>query len=202
MGGGFNRVPYHCSFLLDGDEKILRLAIAWRRVGNVDYGLYLASDPAPSAVFFAAEYTDRGEIRSFLVSDGGVCAGEPWAEDHISFDGNEVVMDDFQAETLSDLAESFCSDWLESFAMSDADKILRRIGMRGVGDGLRGFVSLVSSELPIQIRPEKMPDVLGDAVLTDRNFLYAFKPQAAGMGAVIENRDLLEAKMRMFLELV
>lgn len=196
------KVPYHCSFLLDSNEKILRLAIAWRRVGNTDFGLYLASDPAPSAVYFAAVYNPRGEILSFLVSDDGVCAGEPWGEDHIAFGSGSgpVLVDGSQAETLTDLAESFYADWLESYASSDTDRLLKKMGIPGSEQ--RGFLSLMSSELPIQVRPEKMPDLLVDAVLTEKNFLYSFMPQSADAGASMENRELLEAKMRMFLELV
>lgn len=194
-------VPYHCSFLLDKSGGILRLAIAWRRVGNADYGIYLASDPNPSMIEFLASYNDKGEIHSFLVSDKPVSDGKRWDEDHIDASSGPRAASEQEANILRTLANAFCDDWLESYGASEAEKLLRKVISPKKAGRAKGLLGILKSDLPIQVRQEKMPDLLENAKLTENDFLYAFKSHSHAAGGA-SNAMLLESKMKMFLELL
>ncbi len=194
------KIPYHCSFLLDKSGGILRLAIAWRRVGNSDYGIYLASDPNSSMIEFMATYNEKGELQSFLVSDKQVSAGKPWEEDHLDAAAQPPAASELDAETLRALANAFCDDWLESYGASEAERLLKRIASAERGEKKKGLSSVIKSNLPIQVRLEKMPDILADAHLTENGFLYSFRPHSHGGSP--GSLALLEGKMRLFMELI
>lgn len=195
------KIPYHSSFLMDRDGGVLRLAIAWRRVGNADYGLYLASDPSTSVIEFMATYTERGEIKSFLVSDKPLEPGMKWEEDHIDFEADPPEGTEKDASVLRSLANAFCDDWLESFGASQVEKLLRKAGGERTPDRAKGLFGILKSNLPIQVRPDRMPDILENARITENEFLYAFMAHSHG-DAAPGSKALLEAKMKMFFELL
>lgn len=196
------KIPYHCSFLLNKEGGGLRLALAWRRVGNKDYGLYLSSDSRPASVLFMASYSPKGEMESFLVSDHLLREGDMWDEDHLHFEREAPAVESIDAERITELANEFCDEWLESYGSTIANKLLMKLCESSVLERRKGLRHLLDAELPMQVRPEKMPDILAEAELTDRNFLYVFLPHSHGAPGGAESESLLESKMRLFFELI
>ena len=198
---GQTKVPYHCSFLVEPDGQDLKLAIAWRRIGNCDYGLYLACENKTDSVFFKAEYSSRGELISFLVCDQAPRSGMRWEEDHVSCSGECPEIDPQSREILKDMSNCFFNDWLESFRASEALKLIQKVTHQTIDlkepDRL---TDALQSSLPLQIKTGRRLDILGMAELTDNHFLYAFVPHSDKVQEA--DKALLEAKMHMFLELI
>lgn len=197
-----NKVSYHCSFLLDQQGGGLRLALAWRRVGHCDYGVYLSCDPHPTRVLFMAVYSPRGEMSEFLVLDGALRAGKAWDEDHLNFEMDPPVITERDAALIAELSDAFCDEWFESYGATMTAKFLTRICDGACSERLRGLDALLAAELPIQVQPDRMPDILAEAEMTERQFLYAFLPHAHGGPAGAQARAALESKMRLFFELI
>lgn len=196
-----NTLSYHCSFLLDPQGGGLRLALAWRRVGNCDYGVYISCDPQPTRVLFMATHSPRGEMSEFFVLDGALRCGKRWDEDHLNFESDPPVIGEREAALVSELSDAFCDEWFESYGATITTKFLSKICEGAAAERPRGLEALIASELPIQVQPEKMPDILASAELTERNFLYAFLPHSHG-AAGDHARAALESKMRLFFELI
>ena len=192
-------IPYHCSFLLSADGRDMKIGICWRRVGNCDYGVYLAcEEERPQSTFFKAIYSPKGELESFLVIDAPPKEGMRWEEDHVSYAENLPEISKPCRDVLRDLGNSFYGEWLESFGMSEAAKLLRRTVQAELAKEDKLSAAL-NSGLPLQVKSEKMPDVLACAEMTERNFLYSFLP---GQENGVAQKSLLEAKMRLFFELI
>lgn len=201
-----DEAQYHCCFLLEKASATLNMAIAWRRVGNHDYGVYLtkrqgAEDLTPQCTLFKASYSNKGEILGFLVKDGWIELGKRWDDDHLEpgMRSAEVMPED--VEHLELLAKAFFAQWLESFGESDALVMLKRLGLSG-GHTTHAWRRILTSGLPAEIQKAKLPDVLSCAKSTERGFLYSFVPFPESPGTEKSTASLLEAKMRMFFELL
>lgn len=193
------KVPYHCSFLMDKDSGLVKLSVAWRRVGASDFGVYVTGEERPQVVAFKADYSQRGEIQSFWVVDHPIKAGEQWEENHIDFEAKPQVASMNDAETIRSLLNTLVDDWLEPFGESEAARILKKMGLQE-GESVNGWAGLAMANLPMQIKRARRTDILSCAEVTSKDLLYAFVPfpdRVDGRG-----NKLLESKMKMFLELI
>lgn len=192
-----NKIPYHCSFLLDPNSKDVKLSIAWRRVGNSDYGIYLSFEEKISFTCFKAEYSQRGELLSFLVADKYPEINIYWDADHLN--GNiDLKIDEKSVTILTEMSKCFFDEWLESYGLETFNKILNKlVDFTAPKDQL---IYAINGDIPLQIKRVKMPDILNVAVLTEKKYLYSFLPDSN----VIEKnaKKLLESKMHLFLELI
>lgn len=201
------RIQYHCCFLLNPPHGSLSMGIAWRRIGNCDYGVYLTRravgvDQSPNCTVFRASYSPRGEIQSFLVADSWVRPGMIWDDDHVNPAKAGIVVSSTDIDQLRDLANVFFSDWIESFGASDAHVLLKQLvgGVRVAQEDVVG--GILFSGLPAEIKKNKLPDVLSCAEMTEQGFLYSFLPFPERFDSDPQIVKLLESKMQMFFELL
>lgn len=151
--------------------------------------------------WFKASYSSHGKILAFHVKDGLAKEGATWDEDHIRLGSKPVAMDAEDIKHIENLAASFLSQWLESFGQSDALSVLRRLGIVGVAEK-DAWRNVLQSGLPAEIKRGRLPDVLSCAESTEQGFLYAFLPYPERLGQTDGAYALLEAKMRLFFELL
>lgn len=197
-----HKISYHCSFLLNQEGGGVKLGIAWRRVGNCDYGVYLCTDSNPMSVMFKATYSSKGEIESFLVSDKLIRPEEAWDDDHLRYEENPPQVEAEDVRILNELSNAFVEDWLESFGASTTAKMLKDFcNTMPQQERRKGLRPLLDAELPIQIKPDRLMDLLAVAEMTENKFLYVFLPYSTEQ-ASIDAQPLLEQKMRLFFELI
>lgn len=200
-----DRAQYHCCFLIEKANAALNMAIAWRRTGACDYGVYLtkrcgSEDLSPMCTVFKASYSTSGKINSFMVSDRWVKNGDTWDEDHLNpFAGASMVSND-DARHSEILGRAFFGEWLEPFGAADAFSMLKDAGLL-LGPVEDHGLAVLSSGLPAAIKKNKLPDVLSCAEANDHGLLYSFIPFPERLGGG-NGVELLENKMRMFFELL
>lgn len=189
---------------------MLNMAIAWKRVGGHDYGIYLTrgegpEDHSPACTWFKASYSARGEIVAFHVKDGlskEGAKGAAWDGEHIRSSSDPgAAMDAEDLRQIESLAGAFVSQWIEPFGQSEALSALRRLGFGGPVEQ-DPWRAVLGSGLPAEIKRGRLPDVLSLAESTEHGFLYAFLPYPERLGQTGGAHALLEAKMRLFFELL
>lgn len=199
--------PYHCAFLLEQQQARLHMALAWRRVGAVDYGVYLTRRPgvdaaSPLLTMFKATYSTRGDLEGFRVRDGWCKPGAWWDDDHARQGQERSLVDAEDAAQLDALGDSFLSHWLESFGDTEMSSMFRRLGVAGEPKVAKAGRRIATSGLPVEVRKARLPDVLSRAEAKDGGMLFSFLPFPDRLGEVDPREDLLQAKMWMFFELL
>ena len=184
------------------------MALAWRRVGAVDYGVYLTrrvggEDASPLVTMFKATYSKKGVVVGFCVRDGWCRAGASWDEDHARPGGGRAVVAVEDALQLDGLAESFFSQWLESFGDTEMSSMFRRWGVAPAdGKGSKAGRRLASAGLPAEVQKAKLPDVLSRAEPKEGGMLFSFLPFPERLGETDPREAVLMAKMWTFFELL
>lgn len=202
------RLPYVGYFKLSANSGRLEFAIAWRREGGCDYGIYLAK-PASSGLgsscfAFKAAYGASGEARSFLVADAWPSILGAWDGDHVpalSSSANGPAMEGADEEILRQLSADFVGEWLESYGEGEVAAMLKFVVGSAPGAQKDGWMEALLSGLPAEIRGEKMPDLLSVADCDSSGALLALIGAPAGSaGAAWEAEQL--ARMRLFFDLL
>ena len=199
--------PYHCAFLINSPQAQLHMALAWRRVGSVDYGVYLTrrmggEDASPLVTMFKATYARHGGLDGFWVKDSWCQAVSQWDENHARPGVARVTVGVVDASQLDALAESFFSQWLESYGDTEMSSMFRRWGVSTSADVYKAGRRLVSAGLPAEVQKVKLPDLLSRAEPKDGGMLFSFLPFPERVGETDPRDEILMAKMWSFFELL
>lgn len=194
-----NATPYHCGLFLEQESGVFGLAIAWRRVGAKDYGVYISGGVAPHVSQFMAEYSEKGEIRRFYIRDELIKPGQKWDEERLSGSESSVLVSAEDTGILTELAERFFQDWMEAYGALDAARMIQRV-TAGTGRCAElTFEEAIQAKLPLQLRAGRMPDFWASLVESSEKWHFSFCQAGGGVALAV---DLLLAKMHLFVELI
>lgn len=192
--------PYHCGMYIAPDSSRIELVIAWRRIADKDYGIYLAAGgQSPVVMNFLAQYSPKGEMQFFWVMEGLAQEQEFWDIESLSGREQEDTLSDQDKEILKNLTQSLFNDWVETAGFSDINRLFKRFGAIGSVKRLEAK-EVLESRLPLQVRSDKMPDFWSFLVKSTEKWHFAFMDGDSKMNPSRDN--LLMEKMNLFLELI
>lgn len=191
-------VPYHCGIYIAPDSTKVELSIAWRRVGDKEYGVYVASGGQGVIVMsFLACYSPKGEMQFFYILDGLPQEQECWDLEALSGREQQDLIGKQERDAIICVANSFFSDWIETVGASDVNKLFKKLGAVSISNN-DDALSVVSSGLPLQVKGARMPDFWAFLDKSSEKWHFAF---ISGLDSLSQSRDaLLLSKMRLFLE--
>lgn len=191
-------VPYHCGIYIAPDSTKIELAIAWRRIADKEYGIYVASGGQGMIVMsFLASYSSKGEMQFFYILDGLPQDQECWDLEALSGKEMQDMLAKQDREAILCVADSFFGDWVETVGTNDVSKLFKKLGAISVCSN-DDALAVISSGLPLQVKGSKMPDFWTFLDKSSEKWHFSF---ISGLDTFSQTRDeLLLSKMRLFLE--
>ncbi len=192
-------VPCHCGFYVTKETGLLELAIAWRRIGAKDYGIFIQQSNGKIKVCnFLGQYGSHGELLAFYITQELLQVPYQWYKEVLSEQEINKPIERQDVNVLSELNEYFCTQWLETLGYQETQGVLS--AYLPAPTSAFYIEHLFQGVFPLKIKSEKMPDFWSFVI--ESSDAWDFSLMASGLIVNKTLDALLVEKMRLFVELM